>query len=92
MGKRVKIAGRAKGTPNKVTAAVRQMLSGYIEHEMNWINDNLHSFDTNQRLTLFTKILPLILPKEPTDETMATGVNPPIIIFTKDESKKIESC
>lgn len=82
MGKKIKIAGRQKGTPNKVTAVVRQMLLGYIESEMNWINDNLESLDTNQRLTLFTKILPLVLPR--TEETEPTEKrDPPNIIFTK---------
>lgn len=77
------ISGRKKGIPNKVTKAVRELLLDYIEGEMNWINDNLHSLDTNQRLTLFTKVLPFVLPRN--DETETTQQSkPPTIIFTKE--------
>ena len=77
------ISGRKKGTPNKVTKAVREMLLDYIEGEMNWINDNLHSLDTNQRLTLFTKVLPFVLPRNDEIETTSQS-KPPTIIFTKE--------
>jgi hypothetical protein len=77
------ISGRKKGTPNKVTKAVREMLLDYIEGEMNWINDNLHSLDTNQRLTLFTKVLPFVLPRNDETETSSQS-KPPTIIFTKE--------
>lgn len=82
------ISGRKKGTPNRITTVVRQMLSDYIEGELIWINENLHTLDTNQRLTLFTRVLPFVIPRN--DETEpATKQSPPTIIFTK-ELKKIK--
>jgi len=80
------ISGRKKGTPNRVTTVVRQMLSDYIEHELIWINKNLDNLDTNQRLTLFTKILPFVIPRNDEQETPATQP-PPTIIFTKELKK-----
>lgn len=77
-------SGRKKGIPNKVTAVVRTMLMQYIEGEMNWINDNLETLDTNQRLTLFTKILPFVIPRTDEPEPEPERAQPPTIIFTKE--------
>ena len=82
------ISGRKKGVPNKVTTAVREMLSDYIQGELTWINENLHTLDVNQRLTLFTRVLPFVIPRN--DETEPpVKQSPPTIIFTK-ELKKIK--
>jgi hypothetical protein len=83
------ISGRKKGVPNKVTTAVRQMLSDYIHGELTWINENLHTLDVNQRLTLFTRVLPFVIPRNDETETPAAKQSPPTIIFTK-ELKKIK--
>jgi hypothetical protein len=82
------ISGRKKGVPNKVTTAVREMLSDYIQGELVWINENLHTLDVNQRLTLFTRVLPFVLPRNDETETPVKQ-SPPTIIFTK-ELKKIK--
>jgi hypothetical protein len=83
------ISGRKKGTPNKITTVVREMLSDYIHNELTWINENLHTLDTNQRLTLFTRVLPFVLPRNDETEPPAAKQSPPTIIFTK-ELKKIK--
>jgi hypothetical protein len=83
------ISGRKKGVPNKVTTAVREMLSDYIQGELIWINENLHTLDTNQRLTLFTRVLPFVLPRNDETEPPTAKQSPPTIIFTK-ELKKIK--
>jgi len=80
------VSGRKKGTPNRVTTAVREMLSDYIQGELIWINENLHTLDTNQRLTLFTRVLPFVIPRNDEQETPATQP-PPTIIFTKELKK-----
>jgi hypothetical protein len=67
---------------------VRELLSDYIQGELTWINENLHTLDTNQRLTLFTRVLPFVLPRNDEAEPTATQP-PPTIIFTK-ELKKIK--
>jgi hypothetical protein len=83
------VSGRKKGVPNRITTAVREMLSDYIQGELTWINENLHTLDTNQRLTLFTRVLPFVLPRNDETETPTTKQSPPTIIFTK-ELKKIK--
>jgi hypothetical protein len=82
------MSGRKKGVPNKVTTAVRELLSDYIQGELTWINENLHTLDTNQRLTLFTRVLPFVIPRNDEIEPPAKQ-SPPTIIFTK-ELKKIK--
>ena len=81
------ISGRKKGVPNRITTAVREMLSDYIHGELIWINENLHTLDVNQRLTLFTRVLPFVIPRNDETETPATQP-PPTIIFTNDEKQK----
>ena len=83
------ISGRKKGVPNKITTVVREMLSDYIHNELIWINENLHTLDTNQRLTLFTRVLPFVLPRNDETEPPTAKQSPPTIIFTK-ELKKIK--
>jgi hypothetical protein len=65
------------------------MLSDYIHGELTWINENLHTLDTNQRLTLFTRVLPFVIPRNDEQETPTAKQSPPTIIFTK-ELKKIK--
>ena len=83
------VSGRKKGVPNRITTAVKEMLSDYIQGELTWINENLHTLDTNQRLTLFTRVLPFVIPRNDEQETPTAKQSAPTIIFTK-ELKKIK--
>lgn len=61
-----KTGGRQKGTPNKVTKAVRGTLVKFINRNMRTIQSDFDKLDPKDRLTLLEKFLPYILPKQST--------------------------
>ena len=67
---RQKTGGRQKGTPNKITAEKREVLSNLFSENYDLIQQDFLNLDSYQRCMVITKILPYILPKmQPVSET-----------------------
>lgn len=59
-----RMGGRQKGTPNKVTANVRDWLSELINKNRNQIESDLKRLDPKDRLQVLEKLLQYVLPKQ----------------------------
>jgi hypothetical protein len=65
-----KTGGRTKGTPNKITAEMRQLLSAAVMPEIGKIAIYLEQItDPVAKLKAIKEILPYVLPRYGTDET-----------------------
>ena len=63
MAKGVKTGGRKKGTPNKVTGTVREMVSKSISKELESLPYILAELEPKERIDSIIKLMPYILPK-----------------------------
>lgn len=86
MPKGAKYGGRRKGTGNKTSAALKEVLNEYCLNEFQFLNANIERLTLHERIILFTKVLPFILPKNGAhEENMNEASKVPIIIFTNKE-------
>ena len=86
MPKGAKFGGRKKGTGNKLSAALKEVLNEYALNEFQFLNANIERLTLHERIILFTKVLPFILPKNVAhEENMNEAAKVPIIIFTNKE-------
>ena len=63
MAQGYKTGGRQKGTPNKLTKEMRDVLKGVVAEELEGLPQRFDELDTKERLELFIKLLPFVLPK-----------------------------
>jgi len=54
---------RLQGSKNKLTAEIKQRISDALNNTIDNLESDMNSLPTNQRLELFTRLLPYILPK-----------------------------
>lgn len=75
----IKTGGRTKGTPNKTTKEIRNVLKSVIDNEIQNIETSLQEIPAKERLEILIKLIPYVLPKvetvqyslgEPTDWEM----------------------
>jgi hypothetical protein len=86
MPKGAKFGGRRKGTGNKISAELKEVLSSYCLNEFQFLNTNIERLTLSERLVFFTKVLPFVLPKNGLPEAnMAEAAKVPIIIFSNKE-------
>ena len=86
MPKGAKYGGRRKGTGNKISAELKEVLNEYCLNEFQFLNANIERLTLHERIILFTKILPFILPKNGVHEAnTAEAAKVPIIIFSNKE-------
>ena len=86
MPKNAKYGGRTKGVSNKVSAELKEVLNEYCLNEFQYLNANKERLTLHERIILFTKVLPFILPKNGVPEAnMAEAAKVPIIIFTNNK-------
>jgi hypothetical protein len=75
----VKTGGRQKGTANKVTKDLRQLLKDVVVGELNNIDNLLPQVEPKDRLELLVKLLPYTLPRYEQvafeDEQKSSGTN-----------------
>jgi hypothetical protein len=84
--KGVKYGGRQRGTGNKISAELKEVLSSYCLNEFQFLNANIERLTLSERLVFFTKVLPFILPKNAVpEENMNEAAKVPIIIFSNKE-------
>jgi hypothetical protein len=83
MAKGVKHGGRSKGVPNKVSSELKEVLSSYCLNEFQFLNANIERLTLHERIILFSKVLPFVLPKNGVSEAnMKEGATMPVIIFS----------
>jgi hypothetical protein len=58
-----KHGGREKGTPNKLTKDLRNILKDIIYNELELLNEKLDELESKERIELVIKLLPYTLPK-----------------------------
>jgi hypothetical protein len=54
---------RLQGSKNKLTAEIKQRISDALNNTIDNLESDMNSLPTNQRLELFARLLPFILPK-----------------------------
>jgi len=59
----VKTGGRQKGTSNKVTTDLRQLLKEFVTGELSKVDSLLEQVEAKDRLELLVKLLPYTLPR-----------------------------
>lgn len=57
-----KTGGRIKGTPNRITLAIRQIISEALEAEAPNIQKDLQSLSPSQRISAIIKLSALVIP------------------------------
>ena len=86
MPKGAKFGGRRKGTGNKISAELKEVLNEYCLNEFQYLNANIQRLTLHERFTFFVKVLPFILPKNAAhEENMNEAAKVPIIIFSNKE-------
>ena len=86
MPKGIKYGGRQRGTGNKISAELKEVLNEYCMNEFQFLNANIERLTLHERIILFTKVLPFVLPKnEAHEENMNEAEKVPIIIFTNNK-------
>jgi hypothetical protein len=86
MPKGAKFGGRRKGTGNKISAALKEVLNEYALNEFQFLNANIERLTLHERFTFFVKVLPFILPKNAVpEENMNEAAKVPVIIFSNKE-------
>jgi hypothetical protein len=54
---------RIKGTPNRLTSEIKQRISDALNSTIENLDKDLNDLPTKERLEIFTRLLPYILPK-----------------------------
>jgi hypothetical protein len=84
--KGVKYGGRQRGTGNKLSAELKEVLNEFCVNEFQYLNANIHRLTLSERLVFFTKVLTFVLPKNGAhEENMNEAAKVPIIIFSNKE-------
>lgn len=56
--------GRPKGTPNKTTAELKELIKTFVENEIEEAENLLIELTPKERLDILCKLLPYVLPKQ----------------------------
>lgn len=60
---RDKTGGRTKGTPNKLTNEVRQMLVNFLDEKFDEVVNIWNELDNREKISLFLQLSKIVLPK-----------------------------
>ena len=55
--------GRTKGSKNKLTAEIKQRISDALNNTIDNLENDLNTLSVKDRLEIFSRLLPYILPK-----------------------------
>lgn len=77
--KGVRLGGRKKGTPNKVTTNLREKISAFLDRKWEVIESDFETLRPKDRIALFEKLLQYSIPKlqtvSETQEQEKTPIN-----------------
>lgn len=68
---RGRLGGRQKGTPNKVTATLREWVADLLDRNRERIEEDLEALDPKERLLMLERLMGYVLPKCKVDEEAA---------------------
>ncbi len=71
-----KTGGRVKGTPNKITKAVRSQLVKIINRNVRNIQNDLDSLDPKDRLVILEKLMQYVVPKQSAIKAEISDLSP----------------
>ena len=60
-----RLGGRAKGTPNRVTATAKEWLTALIDKNRHQIERDLKQLEPKERLHILEKLMQYVIPKSP---------------------------
>lgn len=63
MAKGIKTGGRQKGTSNKLTGTIKEMITQFVENEIKHLPGLLNQIEPKEKADLILKLLPYIIPK-----------------------------
>jgi hypothetical protein len=61
---RVKTGGRTKGTPNRTTKELKEMIHNIVEVQLDTIEEDLQDLDPKDRLNILLRLVEYVLPKQ----------------------------
>jgi len=88
--KRIKTGGREMGTPNKLTADLRERISDFLNENWEQIEKDFQTLEPEKRVMLFEKLLQFTLPRLQTIQTPDFKPIEPVVITFRDFSKESE--
>ena len=59
-----RLGGRQKGTPNKITASVKEWLSTLIDKNRRQIEKDIKQLEPKERLQMLEKLMQYVVPKQ----------------------------
>jgi len=62
--KRAKTGGRSVGTPNKVSASMKERIKQFIESEFDGVVTDFNALEPKDKVQLFEKFLAYVLPRQ----------------------------
>jgi len=77
--------GRPKGTPNKVTADMRERIRQFVDAEFDSVAKDFKSLDPRDRIHLFERFLAYVLPKQKEVTADVTVKQSPLAEMTREE-------
>jgi len=63
-----KVAGRAKGTPNKVTVDLRARIKDILDDNIDKVQKDLDSLEPKDRLVILERFMQYIIPRKKEEE------------------------
>lgn len=80
--------GRPKGAQNKTGKQLKEILSEILNDEIEGLPERLNQLSDKDRLDIFVKLLPYLLPKQKEiDMSVTKEVNIPLIQWVNNESE-----
>lgn len=67
-----RLGGRAKGTPNKVTATAKEWLAALIDKNKRQIERDIKQLEPKERLHILEKLMQYVIPKQQQQAVSAT--------------------
>jgi hypothetical protein len=61
---RVKTGGRTKGTPNRTTKELKELIHNIVEVQLDTIEEDLKDLEPKDRLNILLKLVEYVLPKQ----------------------------
>lgn len=78
MAKGYKTGGRLKGTPNKTTTEIRQMLTDILSDNIDTLQSDLNALEPKERVKILMDLSRLVLPQLKQEDSSTKFVEQPL--------------
>lgn len=92
MAKGIKTGGRTKGTPNIITAEIREKFTLLVDNNLNRLQDDIDTLEPRDRLKMIIELSKFVIPTLKATEltsSLENGFNP-IVINLREELTREE--